>query len=184
MKDSKRNWLKNHEYFYKNIQISISFLKIFCYNDNNQNFSERRVSLNIFYLLKPKANVAYLNKTNTIRQGLEKMREYGYTAIPVIDDNGEYIGTVSEGDFLWHLLNYKDDIRTQENFCIIDIVNEDRNRPVKIDVTMDELLLKVMDQNFVPVLDDRNIFIGIITRRDIIKYFYHKAKEKNYNINH
>ena len=136
--------------------------------------------MNLFYLLKPKSSVAYLYKTNTIRQGLEKMRIHGYTAIPVIDDNGEYIGTVSEGDFLWHILKYKkEDIKSQEQYSILDIVNEERNRPVKTNVTMDELLLRVMDQNFVPVIDDRNMFIGIITRKDIIKYFYEKSKKEN-----
>lgn len=134
--------------------------------------------MNLFYLLKPKSTVAYLYKTNTIRQGLEKMRIHGYSAIPVIDDSGEYIGTVSEGDFLWHILKYKkEDIKSQEQYSILDIVNEERNLPVKINVTMDELLLRVMDQNFVPVIDDRNIFIGIITRKDIIKYFYDKSKK-------
>ena len=134
--------------------------------------------MNIFYLLKPKSTVSYHYKTNTIRQGLEKMRAHGFTDIPVIDDNGEYLGTVSEGDFLWHLLRFKDnDIRSQESYYIIDIVNEERNLPVKTNISMDELLLRVMHQNFVPVIDDRNIFIGIITRKDIIKYFYDKEHE-------
>ena len=134
--------------------------------------------MNIFYLLKPKSTVSYLYKTNTISQGLEKMRAHGFTDIPVIDDNGEYLGTVSEGDFLWHLLRFKDnDIRSQESYYIIDIVNEERNLPVKTNISMDELLLRVMHQNFVPVIDDRNIFIGIITRKDIIKYFYDKEHE-------
>ena len=85
--------------------------------------------MNLFYLLKPKTTVAYLNKTHTIRQGLEKMKAHGYSAIPVIDDNGEYIGTVSEGDFLWHMLESDmSDQRALEKYCIIDIVNEERNR--------------------------------------------------------
>lgn len=135
--------------------------------------------MNLFYLLKPKSTVAYLYKSNTIRQGLEKMRVHGYTAIPVIGDDGEYIGTVSEGDFLWHILKYKkNDIQSQEKFSILDIVNEERNLPVRTDVSMDELLLRVMDQNFVPVIDDRGVFIGIITRKDIIKYFYDKSKKE------
>ena len=49
--------------------------------------------------------------------------------------------------------------------------------PVKIDETMDELLLRVMDQNFVPVVDDRMRFMGIITRKDIIKYYYDKKDQ-------
>lgn len=61
--------------------------------------------MNILFLLKPKCNVAYLNQSDTIRQGLEKMRHHGYTAIPVIDDNGIYVGTITEGDFLWNILS-------------------------------------------------------------------------------
>ncbi len=134
--------------------------------------------MNLFYLLKPKTTVAYLNKTSSIRQGLEKMRVHGYTAIPVIDDNGEYIGTVSEGDFLRHILEHGNEgMGAVEEYRIIDIVNEDRNHPAKSTVTMDQLLLMVMDQNFVPITDDRNVFIGIVTRRDVIKYFYDKDKK-------
>lgn len=131
--------------------------------------------MNLFYLLKPKATVAYLHTNHTVRQGLETMRAHGYTAIPVIDADGGYVGTVSEGDFLWHILRFgAHDIRYQEQYRIMDIVNEERNLPVRTNVSMDELLLRVMDQNFVPVIDDRSIFIGIITRKDIIRYFYDK----------
>ena len=49
--------------------------------------------------------------------------------------------------------------------------------PVKIDETMDELLLRVMDQNFVPVVEDRTRFMGIITRKDVIKYYYDKRDQ-------
>ena len=36
---------------------------------------------------------------------------------------------------------------------------------------MDELYELAMNQNFVPVTDDEGIFIGIVTRKNIIKYF-------------
>ena len=42
---------------------------------------------------------------------------------------------------------------------------------MKVSATMDDLLQRVMDQNFVPVIDDRNVFVGIITRKDVIGYF-------------
>ena len=64
----------------------------------------------------------------------------------------------------------------EERQRVLDIVNEERNRPVKNNATMDELLLEVMDQNFVPVIDDRNTFIGIVTRKAVIQYFYNKEK--------
>ena len=64
--------------------------------------------MNIAYFLLPKSRIAYLYDDFTFRQGLEKMRNRGYTAIPVITRDGRYVGTVSEGDFLWRLLDTDD----------------------------------------------------------------------------
>ncbi len=137
----------------------------------------------IVFLLTVKAFVSYLDEHCTIRQGLEKMRHHGYTAMPVVADDGTYVGTVSEGDFLWHMLDRgMFAMKSQEDYSIAYIVRKGWNPAVKIDTTMDELLLRVMEQNFVPVIDDRGKFMGIITRRDIIKYYYDliNAKEQNH----
>lgn len=131
--------------------------------------------MNIIMLLKPKCDVAYIYEDNSIRQGLEKMRYHGYTAIPVIARNGEYVGTVNEGDFLWHILDGNmPTIKSQENHTVKDIMRKGWNPPVTITTPIETLLLRVMDQNFVPVIDDRGVFMGIITRSDIIKYYYNK----------
>lgn len=45
--------------------------------------------MNIISLLKSKNTVSYLFAENTLRQGLEKMKAHGYTAIPVITDEGD-----------------------------------------------------------------------------------------------
>ncbi|MGN0597013.1 MAG: CBS domain-containing protein [Ruminiclostridium sp.] len=135
--------------------------------------------MNILFLLKPKAEIAYIFDHSTLRQGLEKMKFHGYTALPVISDSGLYVGTVSEGDFLWHIIESgKGAMQKQEEYTVSEIIRKGWNPAVKVTATMDELLLRVMDQNFVPVTDDRGTFIGIITRRDIIKYFYDKDTAK------
>ena len=135
--------------------------------------------MNIAYFLLPKSRIAYLYDDFTFRQGLEKMRNRGYTAIPVITRDGRYAGTVSEGDFLWRLLSQEDarrplPMKELEDLRIRDIRNVDAYPPVRITVTMDALLESAMNQNFIPVIDDLDNFIGIVTRRDIISYL---AKE-------
>lgn len=131
--------------------------------------------MNIIMLLKPKCDVAYIYENNSIRQGIEKMRYHGYTAIPVIAQSGEYVGTVNEGDFLWRILDGNDSsLKKQENYTVKDILRKGWNPPVTITTPIETLLLRVMDQNFVPVIDDRGVFMGIITRRDIIKYYYNQ----------
>lgn len=137
--------------------------------------------MNLLFLLHPKSTVAYLISNVTVRQGLEKMRAHGYTAIPVIDPEGGYIGTVSEGDFLYAVCDncMGTDLKPLERMNISDIMRNKRDKAVTVNAKMDELLLLIMQQNFVPVVDDRNTFIGIVTRRDIIKYFYDKEKKEN-----
>ena len=63
--------------------------------------------MNVIMLLKHKDSLKYIYEDNTLRQGLEKMRAHSYTAIPVITRDGKYVGTVSEGDFLWHIIDRK-----------------------------------------------------------------------------
>lgn len=128
--------------------------------------------MNVLMLLKNKKEVACLYDTNTLRQGIEKMRAHGYTAIPVLSRDGRYIGSVSEGDFLWHIIEHRNsDLKVQENYLVRDIIRRDFNPAVKIDVSMEVLLQRSMYQNFIPVVDDRNFFIGIVTRQDIIRSF-------------
>lgn len=126
--------------------------------------------MNVISLLIPKANVAYLYEDFTIRQGLEKMRHYGYTAIPVLARNGRYAGTVSEGDFLWCLLDQEDNsLRRQEKLPLRRVLRTDFNPAVRIDVTLTELLDRALQQSFIPVVDDRGAFIGIVTRQSIMR---------------
>ena len=138
--------------------------------------------MNIAYFLLPKSRTAYLYDDYTVRQGLEKMRYHGYAAIPVISRDGKYVGTVSEGDFLWSLLSDEGgrhatrSLKDLEKLRVRDIFCEDNAPPVGITVSMEELLTSAMNQNFVPVVDDLENFIGIIPRKDIIRYF---AEQKN-----
>ena len=132
--------------------------------------------MNVLMLLKPKETVKYIYDSNTLRQGLEKMRVHGYTAIPVISEDGKYVGTVSEGDFLYYIVDLRNSAITEkEKHKVSDIIRKNFNPAVKIDVSMEELLNRAVNQNFVPVTDDWGTFIGIVTRQVIIKYFINET---------
>lgn len=129
---------------------------------------------NILTIITPKANVAYLNESMTIRQGLEKLRANGYSAVPVIKNDGTYFGIVSEGDFLWKILD--DNVVTIEELEKTKVKNIiTRKVPAcKIDISIDDLVTFAIEYNFVPIVDDRNILMGIITRKSIINYYKNK----------
>lgn len=126
---------------------------------------------NVLFLLTPKTQVACLNENMNVRQALEKMRAHGYTAIPLISDGGEYLGTVSEGDLLWYIVG-KDGIKTEglENTKITELVRKKSVPAVTVDADMSELAHLIVNQNFVPVVDDRNVLMGIVTRRSVMQH--------------
>lgn len=135
--------------------------------------------MNILFFLTPKSKVAYLYDTESLRQALEKMENHRYSAIPLISKRtGEYIGTITEGDLLWDIKNRFDlSLKDAEEIPVTDVLRNRDNLPVSAEADMEDLLNKVMNQNFVPVIDGMNHFIGIITRRDVILYLMNKNKE-------
>ena len=126
---------------------------------------------NILFFLLPKAMCAYLYDDATIRQAIEKMEAAGYTSIPILNKQGEYRGTLTEGDLLWALRCLCDlDMRQAEAHRISEISRRKDNVPVRVTTSMHDLIDRASTQNFVPVVDDKEAFIGIVTRRSIIQY--------------
>ena len=113
----------------------------------------------------------FLNEKQTVRQGWEIMTRNGYTAIPVLDAEQHYIGTVSEGDFLRHILDTGSlDKMDMENHRVRELVRRDFCPPISIDAEETEVVRAALNQNFVPIVDSRNTLCGIITRRGVIVY--------------
>ena len=128
---------------------------------------------NILLFLTPKAMCAYLYDDYTIRQAIEKMEVAGYAAIPILNRQGEYRGTLKEGDLLWALKNMCNmDIRLAEARRIMEITRRRDHIPVRVNTSMHELVKRASSQNFVPVVDDKDAFIGIVTRSSIVKYCF------------
>ena len=126
---------------------------------------------NVLFFLTPKAMCAFVRDDYTIRQALEKMESAGYAALPILSRQGEYKGTLTEGDLLWALKNMCNmDMRQAEMRRIMEIERRTDNVPVRVTATVHDLIDRSTHQNFVPVVDDKGDFIGIVTRKAIIKY--------------
>ena len=126
---------------------------------------------NILFFLTPKAMCAFLFDGYTVRQGLEKMEVSQHAALPILNRRGEYRGTLTEGDLLWAMKNicYMD-MRQAEAHRIMEITRRKDHVPVRVTTSMHELVERATNQNFVPVVDDKDAFIGLITRKSIIQY--------------
>ena len=128
--------------------------------------------MNIILFLTPKDEVAYLYEDDDLGETLEIMEKHRYTAIPVLKRSGEYFGTLTEGDLLWTIKNqFQMDIRKAKQLAISDLPRHSNIQAVKISTDIEDIVTISLDQNFVPVEDDRGMFIGIVTRRNIIQYY-------------
>ena len=128
--------------------------------------------MNILFFLKPKSELAYIYDYHTLRQALEIMEYHKYSSVPILNREGKYVGSITEGDVLWSLkkLNILS-IKDAEDISIMKIERRLDYQCVTAESNMEDLIGKAMEQNFVPVVDDQEHFIGIITRRDIIGYY-------------
>ena len=135
--------------------------------------------MNILFFLSPKQDLMYVYDDFTLRQTLEKMEFHRYSAIPIINRAGEYVGTLTEGDLLWAIKNqYSLNLKEAENVPITQVPRRMDNEPVTADTSMEELISVALNQNFVPVIDDRGVFIGIVTRKEIMRYFQEVARPR------
>lgn len=118
-----------------------------------------------------------------MRQALERMEYHSYSAVPIIDEGGKYMGTLTEGDLLWKLKNTPGlTFSNTEKIPLSEIEQHTKNTPVSIDAEMEDLIARAAEQNFVPVVDDQKVFIGIVRRRELIEFCARNLHKMSYNL--
>ena len=133
--------------------------------------------MNILFYLVPKSEVMYLYDDYSLRQAMEKMEYHKYSAVPIINRAGNYVGTLTEGDILWELKDRKlSNLHEAEEIMLRHTNRKRDNEPVNVNCNIEDHVMTSMNQNFVPVIDDNGIFIGIVTRKSIIEYCYKRYK--------
>ena len=134
----------------------------------------------ILRFMIPKSLSVYITDDSTIRQALEKMNYHKYKAIPIIDQDGRYVGTLKSEDIFRYFMDLGSfDKALAEDSLAVDIIGRTAVKPLLHSATMGDLIENVKDHNFVPIVDDRGCFIGIILRREILNYVLKFYKERD-----
>lgn len=127
--------------------------------------------MNIAKIMTPKYSTVFLQMNSTVRQGLEMIQRRGYTAIPVLDKDGMYMGSVTEGDFLRHVLEVgTTELKEHERFRVGELLRPDFCPALSLHSSEEDVIHSVLQQNYVPIVDDRGCMCGIVTRRSVILY--------------
>ena len=124
-----------------------------------------------FFLL-PKSETLYLTENMTLRQAMEKMQYHGYGAVPVLNEAGQYVGTITAADILWYLKDlYGINMTATEKIQVQDVPRRHDNVPVPVSADIRNMLKMAMEENFIPIVDDLGVFIGMVRRREIMEFY-------------
>lgn len=129
--------------------------------------------MNIIEFVKPVSEVEYVYEDQTLLEALDKMEGPRFTSIPVLKRDGGYAGTLTEGDLLWEVrrkLNFH--VKKTDRIRVSDIPRHRDYEPVSLSANIDELIIKASNENFVPVVDENGKFVGIVTRKTLLNYFF------------
>lgn len=128
--------------------------------------------MDILFFTIQKHKVIYAYDDLNVKEVYDLMEENHFTAIPIITREGYYVGTITEGDILRFIMN-KDICKSEAEG--VKITNLERLRdlePISKESKIQDLILKATNQNFVPIVEDDGMFVGIVTRKEIINYFF------------
>jgi CBS domain-containing protein len=129
--------------------------------------------MDIHAFVKPKHEVIFVHDDMSMREALEKMGKYRYTAIPILSRASAYVGTLTEGDLLWKIMNMDHfTLERAEKIPVADIPRLRDYVAINVKANIDELILRASDANFVPIVDDNGRFLGIVTRKTLLNYFF------------
>lgn len=135
--------------------------------------------MNILLWLTPKSEVDYIVDDASLFKTLQTMQNRKFAAIPIISKNGKYVGTITSGDILGCIKeNFDLSIKASADFPVRNVKRTRDNRAISVNATMDEVITLALTENFVPVVDDEDNFIGIITRREIINWLHQQLKKE------
>ena len=130
--------------------------------------------MNILRFMIPKSLSVYIDDDSTVRQGTEKMRYHRYVAIPILDPDGKYVGTLRNDDVLNYFMENKQLTRRDLERTPAMAVADTSCKPLSHDASFESLFEEVREHNFVPIVDDRGCFIGIVLRREVMNYLWKK----------
>ena len=132
--------------------------------------------MNIAFFLTPKQDVVWVSSAATLAEALAHMEPHRHSAVPMLDAEGRYVGTLAEGDLLWFLRHAE---RPWAEAAAATLVSAIplwlKNEPINIDAHMETLVARASRQSFVPVVDDRQVFVGMVRRKSIIEYCAQRA---------
>ena len=118
--------------------------------------------------LTPAEKLAALIDSHNADHAILVLSQITYSRIPVVTYYRRFVGTIGLRDILAYQMEQG---LTDEQMASTDIVHMTKKDVAVVapDYNITEVLHKLVDEPFLPVVDDEGMFQGIITRKSILK---------------
>lgn len=125
----------------------------------------------------PADNVASLLDIHPLNHALLVLTKTGYSKIPVVTTENEFVGLIGLSSVVNEMFDLTDvDSDNLEGKQVKDVVITDI--PTLCEpYNVEDILHLLVNNPFIPVIDEQNHFLGILTRRELIKSVNHLAHE-------
>lgn len=117
--------------------------------------------------LTPADKLAVIIDTHNIDHAKLLLSHMTYSRVPVVTEEGQFFGTIG----LTEIIKYQaeNELTDDELNKDISLIARTAEETVGLDYELTEVMRKLVDQSFLPVLGENREFIGIITRKSILK---------------
>lgn len=122
-------------------------------------------------------NVATLNENNSLEHALLVLTKIGYSRVPVLNKEEQLVGLVSLSQVVDQMFGIED--LEPENLSdkkVKDVMDTDITS-ICLPLDLEKTLHLLVDNSFIPVVNETQEFTGIITRKEILKAVNHLAHE-------
>ena len=122
--------------------------------------------------LIPASRIAFVQADNPLYHAFLILTKVKYSKIPVLDKDRKVVGLLSLAMITDEMLKVdKISIDPLNELKVQDVMQTDFDKINFVQTTLETQLHLLVDNAFLPVVDDRGIFQGLLTRREWIKAF-------------
>ena len=124
-------------------------------------------------IMSAKVTVAF--EDMSIEDAVKLLVNEHITGMPVVDSEGRMVGVVSEYDIIADACRKE---RLSGKYLKQKIRFSRKVEAVREDTPLNEVVRRMVKRRFrrLPVLDSKDRLVGIISRRDVIRLIYYRAK--------
>ena len=127
--------------------------------------------------LIPADNVATLLYNHPLEHAMLILTNVGYSKIPVLDSEDHLVGLISLADIMQGISGLTGfDMKLLETLSVADVMEVKVPKMTAKD-DLETLLRRSVNEPFLPYVDKDNVFLGIFTRKAILKSVNHMVHE-------